>query len=140
MELTEFRNLLDQVLAKDYDAIWQLLVCHTKGTLGLPPLAPVITEYIKTNFHITEEDPSKGEWINVDDDSMLAFDGTVNKNNHLFDGKVFIVECDYTNDIGKYNEHPLSVVPYYRLKEAVDQDWTTAQGYAERKAKEEAER
>ena len=140
MELTEFRNLLDQVLAKDYDAIWQLLVCHTKGTLGLPPLAPVITEYIKTNFHITEEDPSKGEWINVDDDSMLAFDGTVNKNNHLFDGKVFIVECDYTNDIGKYNEHPLSVVPYYRLKEAVDQDWTTAQGYAERRAKKEAER
>ena len=140
MELTEFRNLLDQVLAKDYDAIWQLLVFHTKGTLGLPPLAPVITEYIKTNFHITEEDPSKGEWINVDDDSMLAFDGTVNKNNHLFDGKVFIVECDYTNDIGKYNEHPLSVVPYYRLKEAVDQDWTTAQGYAERRAKKEAER
>lgn len=140
MELTEFRNLLDQVLAKDYDAIWQLLVCHTKGTLGLPPLAPIITEYIKTNFHITEEDPSKGEWINVDDDSMLAFDGTVNKNNHLFDGKVFIVECDYTNDIGKYNEHPLSVVPYYRLKEAVDQDWTTAQGYAERRAKKEAER
>ena len=71
---------------------------------------------------------------------MLAFDGTVNKNNHLFDGKVFIVECDYTNDIGKYNEHPLSVVPYYRLKEAVDQDWTTAQGYAERRAKKEAER
>jgi flagellar biosynthesis GTPase FlhF len=136
MELEYFRDILDKALKPEGESIWFLMLRHIKGDFGLPPQPLVLADYLKSNFDVTEKGPNNCEWIRVESSPNIV--------ELLEQGK----EPDLHNILTKtikyrtleYNKNPLSVVPYYRLKETIDEDWKIAQGNQERKAKEEAER
>ena len=136
MELEYFRDILDKALKPEGESIWFLMLRHIKGDFGLPPQPLVLADYLKSNFDVTEKGPNNCEWIRVESSPNIV--------ELLEQGK----EPDLHNILTKtikyrtleYNKNPLSVVPYYRLKETIDEDWKIAQENQERKAKEEAER
>ena len=136
MELEYFRDILDKALKPEGESIWFLMLRHIKGDFGLPPQPLVLADYLKSNFDVTEKGPNNCEWILVESSPNIV--------ELLEQGK----EPDLHNILTKtikyrtleYNKNPLSVVPYYRLKETIDEDWKIAQENQERKAKEEAER
>ena len=136
MELEYFRDILDKALKPEGESIWFLMLRHIKGDFGLPPQPLVLANYLKSNFDVTEKGPNNCEWIRVESSPNIV--------ELLEQGK----EPDLHNILTKtikyrtleYNKNPLSVVPYYRLKETIDEDWKIAQENQERKAKEEAER
>ena len=136
MEIEYLRALLDKALKQDGESIWFLIFRHLKGDFGLPPQPFILTKYLASNFDVGEKGPNDCEWIRVESSPNIV--------ELLEQGK----EPDLHNILTKtikyrtleYNKNPLSVVPYYRLKEAIDEDWKIAQENQERKAKEEAER
>ena len=136
MEIEYLRDILDKALKQDGESIWFLIFRHLKGDFGLPPQPFILTEYLASNFDVGEKGPNDCEWIRVESSPNIV--------ELLEQGK----EPDLHNILTKtikyrtleYNKNPLSVVPYYRLKEAIDEDWKIAQENQERKAKEEAER
>ena len=136
MEIEYLRALLDKALKQDGESIWFLICCHIRGDFGLPPQPFILIKYLASNFDVGEKSPNDCEWIRVESCPNIV--------ELLEQGK----EPDLHNILTKtikyrtleYNKNPLSVVPYYRLKEAIDEDWKIAQENQERKAKEEAER
>ena len=136
MEIEYLRDILDKALKQDGESIWFLIFRHLKGDFGLPPQPFILTKYLASNFDVGEKGPNDCEWIRVESSPNIV--------ELLEQGK----EPDLHNILTKtikyrtleYNKNPLSVVPYYRLKEAIDEDWKIAQENQERKAKEEAER
>lgn len=132
MELEYFRDILDKALKPEGESIWFLMLRHIKGDFGLPPQPLVLADYLKSNFDVTEKGPNNCEWIRVESSPNIV--------ELLEQGK----EPDLHNILTKtikyrtleYNKNPLSVVPYYRLKETIDEDWKIAQENQERKAKE----
>ena len=136
MELEYFRDILDKALKPEGESIWFLMLRHIKGDFGLPPQPLVLADYLKSNFDVTEKGPNNCEWIRVESSPNIV--------ELLEQGK----EPDLHNILTKtikyrtleYNKNPLSVVPYYRLKETIDEDWKIAQENQERKSQEEAER
>ena len=136
MELKYLRDILDKALKPDGESIWFLMLRHLKGDFGLSPQPFILGKYLASNFNVAEKGPNDCEWIRVENSPNIV---------ELLDqGK----ESDLHNILTKtvkyrtleYNKNPLSVVPYYRLKETIDEDWEIAQEYQERQAKEEAER
>ena len=95
-----------------------------------------MTKYLASNFDVGEKSPNDCEWIRVESSPNIV--------ELLEQGKEPDLHNILTQTIKyrtlEYNKNPLSVVPYYRLKEAIDEDWKIAQENQERKAKEEAER
>ena len=136
MEIEYLRDILDKALKQDGESIWFLIFRHLKGDFGLPPQPFILTKYLASNFDVGEKGPNDCEWIRVESSPNIV--------ELLEQGK----EPDLHNILTKtikyrtleYNKNPLSVVPYYRLKEAIDEDWKIAQENQERKAKEEVER
>ena len=136
MEIEYLRALLDKALKQDGESIWFLICCHIRGDFGLPPQPFILIKYLASNFDVGEKSPNDCEWIRVESCPNIV--------ELLEQGK----EPDLHNILTKtikyrtleYNKNPLSVVPYYRLKETIDEDWKIAQENQERKAKEEAER
>ena len=136
MEIEYLRDILDKALKQDGESIWFLICCHIRGDFGLPPQPFILIKYLASNFDVGEKGPNDCEWIRVESSPNIV--------ELLEQGK----EPDLHNILTKtikyrtleYNKNPLSVVPYYRLKEAIDEDWKIAQENQERKAKEEAER
>ena len=136
MELEYFRDILDKALKPEGESIWFLMLRHIKGDFGLPPQPLVLADYLKSNFDVTEKGQNNCEWIRVESSPNIV--------ELLEQGK----EPDLHNILTKtikyrtleYNKNPLSVVPYYRLKETIDEDWKIAQENQERKSQEEAER
>ena len=136
MEIEYLRALLDKALKQDGESIWFLICCHIRGDFGLPPQPFILIKYLASNFDVGEKSPNDCEWIRVESCPNIV--------ELLEQGK----EPDLHNILTKtikyrtleYNKNPLSVVPYYRLKETIDEDWKIAQENQERKAKEEVER
>ena len=136
MEIEYLRDILDKALKQDGESIWFLICRHIKGDFGLPPQPFILTKYLASNFDVGEKSPNDCKWIRVESSPNIV--------ELLEQGK----EPDLHNILTKtikyrtleYNKNPLSVVPYYRLKETIDEDWKIAQENQERKAKEEAER
>ena len=136
MEIEYLRALLDKALKQDGESIWFLICCHIRGDFGLPPQPFILIKYLASNFDVGEKSPNDCEWIRVESSPNIV--------ELLEQGK----EPDLHNILTKtikyrtleYNKNPLSVVPYYRLKETIDEDWKIAQENQERKAKEEVER
>ena len=136
MEIEYLRALLDKALKQDGESIWFLICCHIRGDFGLPPQPFILTKYLASNFDVGEKSPNDCEWIRVESSPNIV--------ELLEQGKEPDLHNILTQTIKyrtlEYNKNPLSVVPYYRLKEAIDEDWKIAQENQERKAKEEAER
>ena len=136
MEIEYLRDILDKALKQDGESIWFLICRHIKGDFGLPPQPFILTKYLASNFDVGEKSPNDCEWIRVESSPNIV--------ELLEQGKEPDLHNILTQTIKyrtlEYNKNPLSVVPYYRLKEAIDEDWKIAQENQERKAKEEAER
>ena len=136
MEIEYLRDILDKALKQDGESIWFLICRHIKGDFGLPPQPFILTKYLASNFDVGEKSPNDWEWIRVESSPNIV--------ELLEQGKEPDLHNILTQTIKyrtlEYNKNPLSVVPYYRLKEAIDEDWKIAQENQERKAKEEAER
>lgn len=136
MEIEYLRDILDKALKQDGESIWFLICRHIKGDFGLPPQSFILVKYLASNFDVGEKSPNDCEWIRVESSPNIV--------ELLEQGKEPDLHNILTQTIKyrtlEYNKNPLSVVPYYRLKEAIDEDWKIAQENQERKAKEEAER
>ena len=136
MEIEYLRDILDKALKQDGESIWFLICRHIKGDFGLPPQPFILTKYLASNFDVGEKSPNDCKWIRVESSPNIV--------ELLEQGKEPDLHNILTQTIKyrtlEYNKNPLSVVPYYRLKEAIDEDWKIAQENQERKAKEEAER
>ena len=136
MEIEYLRDILDKALKQDGESIWFLIFRHLKGDFGLPPQPFILTKYLASNFDVGEKGPNDCEWIRVESSPNIVELLEQGKEPDLHN--ILIKTIKYRTL--EYNKNPLSVVPYYRLKEAIDEDWKIAQENQERKAKEEAER
>ena len=136
MEIEYLRDILDKALKQDGESIWFLICRHIKGDFGLPPQPFILTKYLASNFDVGEKSPNDCKWIRVESSPNIV--------ELLEQGKEPDLHNILTQTIKyrtlEYNKNPLSVVPYYRLKEAIDEDWKRRSSDLERKAKEEAER
>lgn len=136
MEIEYLRDILDKALKQDGESIWFLICRHIKGDFGLPPQPFILTKYLASNFDVGEKSPNDCKWIRVESSPNIV--------ELLMQGKEPDLHNILTQTIKyrtlEYNKNPLSVVPYYRLKETIDEDWKIAQENQEREAKEEAER
>ncbi len=136
MEIEYLRDILDKALKQDGESIWFLICRHIKGDFGLPPQPFILTKYLASNFDVGEKSPNDCKWIRVESSPNIV--------ELLMQGKGPDLHNILTQTIKyrtlEYNKNPLSVVPYYRLKETIDEDWKIAQENQEREAKEEAER
>lgn len=136
MEIEYLRDILDKALKQDGESIWFLICRHIKGDFGLPPQPFILTKYLASNFDVGEKSPNDCKWIRVESSPNIV--------ELLKQGKEPDLHNILTQTIKyrtlEYNKNPLSVVPYYRLKETIDEDWKIAQENQEREAKEEAER
>ena len=136
MEIEYLRALLDKALKQDGESIWFLICCHIRGDFGLPPQPFILIKYLASNFDVGEKSPNDCEWIRVESCPNIVELLEQGKEPDLHN--ILIKTIKYRTL--EYNKNPLSVVPYYRLKETIDEDWKIAQENQERKAKEEAER
>ena len=136
MEIEYLRALLDKALKQDGESIWFLICCHIRGDFGLPPQPFILIKYLASNFDVGEKSPNDCEWIRVESCPNIVELLEQGKEPDLHN--ILIKTIKYRTL--EYNKNPLSVVPYYRLKEAIDEDWKIAQENQERKAKEEVER
>ena len=136
MEIEYLRDILDKALKQDSESMWFLICRHIKGDFGLPPQPFILTKYLASNFDVGEKSPNDCKWIRVESSPNIV--------ELLKQGKEPDLHNILTQTIKyrtlEYNKNPLSVVPYYRLKETIDEDWKIAQENQEREAKEEAER
>lgn len=136
MEIEYLRDILDKALKQDGESIWFLICRHIKGDFGLPPQPFILTKYLASIFDVGEKSPNDCKWIRVESSPNIV--------ELLMQGKEPDLHNILTQTIKyrtlEYNKNPLSVVPYYRLKETIDEDWEIAQENQEREAKEEAER
>ena len=136
MEIEYLRALLDKALKQDGESIWFLICCHIRGDFGLPPQPFILIKYLASNFDVGEKSPNDCEWIRVESCPNIVELLEQGKEPDLHN--ILIKTIKYRTL--EYNKNPLSVVPYYRLKETIDEDWKIAQENQERKAKEEVER
>lgn len=135
MELKYLRDTLDKALKQDGESIWFLICHHIKGNFGLSPQPFILGKYLASNFNVAEKGPNDCEWIRVENSPNIVELLNQSKESDLHN----ILTRTVKYRTLEYNKNPLSVVPYYRLKETIDEDWEIAQEYQERQAKEEAE-
>ena len=135
MELKYLRDTLDKALKQDGESIWFLICHHIKGDFGLSPQPFILGKYLASNFNVAEKGPNDCEWIRVENSPNIVELLNQSKESDLHN----ILTRTVKYRTLEYNKNPLSVVPYYRLKETIDEDWEIAQEYQERQAKEEAE-
>ncbi len=122
MEIEYLRDILDKALKQDGESIWFLICRHIKGDFGLPPQPFILTKYLASNFDVGEKSPNDCKWIRVESSPNIV--------ELLMQGKEPDLHNILTQTIKyrtlEYNKNPLSVVPYYRLKETIDEDWKIA--------------
>ena len=135
MELKYLRDTLDKALKQDGESIWFLICHHIKGDFGLSPQPFILGKYLASNFNVAEKGPNDCEWIRVENSPNIVELLNQSKESDLHN----ILTRTVKYRTLEYNKNPLSVVPYYCLKETIDEDWKIAQEYQERQAKEEAE-